>query len=123
MQKETCDTLYYDGECPLCSFEINHLRKLADDNLSFVDVHDIDDPVEKEKRLKRLHLVDESGSAITGLDATVAAWSHTGVGFLFRPLRWRLVRVVADPVYNWWARKRYDSLYGAETKDTAVRRS
>lgn len=33
-------TLYYDGACPLCSREMDTLRRCISNNLSLVDIHD-----------------------------------------------------------------------------------
>ena len=109
MKKET---LYYDGACPLCRFEITQLIKLVDNNIAFQDVHSLVlDPVEVESRLKILHLETAEGLILKGLDANVAAWQHTRLGFLFRILRWPLVRQFADVVYKYWAHRRFERLY------------
>jgi predicted DCC family thiol-disulfide oxidoreductase YuxK len=106
------ETLYYDGACPLCRNEIKQLTKLADNNIAFQDVHSLVlDPVEVETRLKILHLETAEGLILKGLDANVAAWQHTRLGFLFRILRWPLVRQFADVVYNYWAHRRFERLY------------
>ena len=106
------ETLYYDGACPLCRNEITQLIKLVDNNIAFQDVHSLDlDPVEVESRLKILHLETAEGLILKGLDANVAAWQHTRLGFLFRILRWPLVRQFADVVYKYWAHRRFERLY------------
>ncbi len=105
--------LFYDGSCPLCSFEINHLRKLKDDKLILTDVTTMaeSDTLPKEALLKRLHLKTPDG-LVTGLDATVGAWRQTRFGFLFAWLRWPGIRVIADKVYNNWADRRFEKRYG-----------
>lgn len=40
------DTLYYDGQCPLCSKEIATLRRLETGNLAFADIHTQDNSKE-----------------------------------------------------------------------------
>ena len=108
------DTLYYDGNCPLCLREIRALQKLRDDGLQLVDVHSYEpapgEPT-RESMLLRLHLRAADGSWLSGVDATVQAWSHTRSGFLFRPLRWPLLAPLADRAYDYWARRRFDGLY------------
>lgn len=37
------DTLFYDGQCPLCAGEIAQLRKTRGDALQIVDIHDLAD--------------------------------------------------------------------------------
>ena len=106
------EILYYDGACPLCRTEIAQLEKMVDNDIVFQDVHSMDmDPVEAESRLRILHLKTTEGHFLKGLDANVAAWQHTRLGFLFRILRWPLVRQFADAVYNYWAHRRFDRLY------------
>ena len=108
------DTLYYDGNCPLCLREIRALQKLRDDGLQLVDAHSHEpapgEPT-RESMLLRLHLRAADGSWLSGVDATVQAWSHTRWGFLFRPLRWPLLAPLADRAYDYWARRRFDGLY------------
>ena len=85
------DTLFYDGQCPLCRREMRHLRKHADKDLTLVDIHELENPdswpgVTRERLLRRLHLLRESGTFETGLEATVMSWGHTRIGWLFKPL-------------------------------------
>ena len=62
--------------------------------------------------LRVLHFETASGESLTGLDATVAAWQPTRIGFLWGWLRWPLIRPVADKVYTRWAASRFNKLYG-----------
>ena len=48
---------------------------------------------------------------VTGLDATHAAWQAVGRGWLYAPLRWPVIRIVADMAYNLFARNRYTISY------------
>jgi predicted DCC family thiol-disulfide oxidoreductase YuxK len=110
----TMDILYYDGKCPLCLREIRALERLRADRLQLVDVH-LYEPAPgeptRDSMLLRLHLRTADGRWLSGVDATVKAWSHTRWGFLFRPLRWPLLASLADRAYDYWARRRYDGLY------------
>lgn len=117
MNDETArDTLYYDGQCPLCSREIAMLRKASDDRLDFCDIHEADTGIEglpsREELLQVLHIRRADGSLVTALDANVAAWQHTRYGVLWRWLRWPLIRSLVEPLYGAWARRRYRNLYG-----------
>lgn len=109
------DILYYDGRCPLCAREIGVLRNLQRGGLAFADIHQ---PLSdgalpgREALLRRLHLRTESGAWVTGLEATVRAWSHTRLGLLFRPLLWPGIHQLARLVYNRWADRRYQRRYG-----------
>jgi predicted DCC family thiol-disulfide oxidoreductase YuxK len=109
------DTLHYDGHCPLCMREVRLLRRIAGPGLALADLHEIPDRPGQPTRLIKLsslHLQTADGEWLTGVDATVRAWSHTRWGFLFRVLRWPLVGPLADAAYRYWARKRYQRLYG-----------
>jgi predicted DCC family thiol-disulfide oxidoreductase YuxK len=109
------DTLYYDGNCPLCMREIRLLSRIADSGLALVDLHSAPerpgDPTRLEK-LGTLHLLTGDGRWLTGVAATVRAWSHTRWGALFSILTWPVIGPIADTVYEFWARKRYQRLYG-----------
>ena len=52
------DTLYYDGQCPLCVKEMDRLRIIKDEQLQLVDIHQLSDPespVDKDQLLRVLH--------------------------------------------------------------------
>ena len=109
------DTLFYDGQCPLCAREIRTLRKLQRGNLIFADIHEQRDGSSTlpshEALLRRLHLMTWTGAWVTGLQANVRAWSHTPFGFLFRPLLWPGIHGLASRIYENWADRRYDRKY------------
>ncbi|MCH2191730.1 MAG: DUF393 domain-containing protein [Gammaproteobacteria bacterium] len=109
------ETLYYDGKCALCSKEIKTLQRLKDSDLVLIDLHSLrnDEFTQSPKSamLELLHLQTANGTWLTGLDATVQAWSHTKIGWLFKPLRWPVVGTVADFFYKKWASRRYCKLY------------
>lgn len=111
---EACNTLYYDGQCPLCSKEMQRLGRLQNGDLRLVDIHRNPLPANKTRAelLEVLHLRDANGEWISGLDANVKAWQHTSWGWLFAWLRWPLIATIADRVYAIWARRRYQKLYG-----------
>ncbi|QSP95786.1 DUF393 domain-containing protein [Marinobacter salinisoli] len=110
-----CDTLFYDGSCPLCTKEIATLRKLQRGSLMFVDIHqpdpDAGERPSQEQLLRRLHLQTGSGDWVIGLRANVRAWSHTRFGVLFKPLLWPGIYTVASRIYAAWADRRYDRKY------------
>ncbi|WP_322002071.1 DUF393 domain-containing protein [Marinobacter alexandrii] len=109
------DTLFYDGQCPLCAREIRTLRKLQDGNLIFADIHEQSGTntalPSHEQLLRRLHLMASTGEWVTGLHANVRAWSHTRFGFLFKPLLWPIIYPAASRMYERWADSRYERKY------------
>ncbi len=109
------DTLFYDGQCPLCAREIRTLRRLQRGDLVFADVH-----VQQNRKgmlptnealLRRLHLLTGEGNWVVGLPANVRAWSHTPFGFLFKPLLWPVLYPLARFIYEAWADRRYERKY------------
>lgn len=113
------DTLFYDSRCPLCQREIKTLQRLQAGGLAFADIHQ--PPAmppgkapSRETLLRRLHLLADDGTWRVGLEANVRAWSHTGFGWLFRPLLWPGIHAIARRVYERWADRRYDRRYGCQ---------
>jgi predicted DCC family thiol-disulfide oxidoreductase YuxK len=108
------DTLYYDGQCPMCSAEMVRLRQCADAGLQLVDIYQVQEDGDlppRDELLRSLHLRNAEGQLLSGLDANVAAWQHTRFGWLWRWMCWPLVKPLADAAYNGWARVRYAQLY------------
>lgn len=104
------DILYYDGQCPLCAKEMERLRALKDDHLELVDIHDLPAEHNREELLRVLHL-EREGNYLTGIDANVAAWQHTRLGWIWRLLTLPVVRPVVTWFYDRWAQWRYNRLY------------
>lgn len=112
--EEKEDTLYFDGQCPLCAKEIAWLKQCQYGKLRFSDIHGEKLgplPFNKDEMLKKLHLRCHNGGWLTGLDATVRSWSHTPYGFIMKPLRWPFIRTIADIAYAHWAKQRYKKRY------------
>jgi predicted DCC family thiol-disulfide oxidoreductase YuxK len=107
------DTLYYDGECPLCTAEVCRLKKHAGDNLTIKNVHDLDSTTEspsKDVLLKRLHLKTSDGEWLVGVDANVRAWHHTPYARFWRVLNWPFIRLFSRWGYEiWLAYRQYRS--------------
>lgn len=123
MHPSEVDTLFYDGQCPLCLREITLLRRLARPTLAFVDIHSArgDDLPSREALLQALHLRRGNGEMVVGLGANVAMWQHTRFGLFWKVLLWPGVRAITVPVYNAWARRRYARLYGCVLPETEGR--
>lgn len=99
--------LYFDGKCPLCRREITLLQRLKRHELTLMDVHAAEvSAYQRQHMLRRLHLQFADKSWAIGLEANVAAWSFTPVGFLFKPLLWPGFRGLAEAAYERWASRR-----------------
>lgn len=108
------DILYYDGRCPLCSREMSILAKMKSDDLNLVDIHQLSagEAPPRDQLLEVLHLKTGDGQWVTGVDASVRAWSSTRMGWLWKILKLPLISPVAELVYSIWAKRRYEKLYG-----------
>lgn len=84
---KTTETLkvLYDGDCPMCRKEIEHIQGLAEknsqSNLCFIDIS-CDTPEttpyaeDKKKLLARFHVEKIDGSRLDGAKAFVAMWER-----------------------------------------------
>lgn len=114
--------VYFDGQCPLCRREIDHLRRL--DQHGALDLQDINttdfaqrfphiDPVAADKLL---HGEYADGRMIYGLDVSCEAWRLVGKGHWFAFLCWPLLKPVANAGYRLFARHRHriSALFGGK---------
>jgi len=110
-------TIFYDGGCPLCAIEMRHLKRLNQDNkLGFVDIMAADfaerfPALDWQALNDRIHAMRADGTMLIGLDVTYEAWRLVGKGWLYAPLRWPLVKPLADRFYLWFAKHRYRISY------------
>ena len=109
--------IFYDGYCPLCMAEMKHLKKRdKQQKLTLVDIQDLDfkkqyPELDWHALNARIHGMRDDGTLITGLDVTYDAWKTVGMGWLYAPLRWPLIRHVADVFYTLFAKHRYTISY------------
>ena len=74
------ETVYFDGQCPLCTREIQfYRRQRGAENVNWVDVAKVDKldlPVglTQEDALARFHIVNVKGQLISGGEAFSALW-------------------------------------------------
>ncbi|MFK7830706.1 MAG: thiol-disulfide oxidoreductase DCC family protein [Congregibacter sp.] len=132
--EKAVDTLYFDGQCPLCAREIEQLRTLRGAALRIVDIHRVTETSgstlrldagenrsgqnerapSKDQLLRTLYLRRADGTWVQGADANVAAWEGTRSEKLWRVLRWPGIRIAVDFFYARWASWRYRRLYGEQ---------
>jgi predicted DCC family thiol-disulfide oxidoreductase YuxK len=69
-------TVWYDGDCPLCTAEIGLMRRLDRAGaIAFVDLSQPDAcPTDRDARLERLHAEVRGGPMLSGAAAFVAMW-------------------------------------------------
>jgi predicted DCC family thiol-disulfide oxidoreductase YuxK len=108
-------TLLYDGGCPLCVREVNllkrrdHARNGDRPQLAFVDIDRPDyDPstysgISYREAMGRIHAITAEGEVLRDVAVFQRAYALIGLGWLYAPTRWPLVRPLADAAYGLWA--------------------
>ena len=71
--------VFFNNSCNVCRLEINHYKKISDNNLEWVDITNNQQAVNltsksKEELLRRLHVID-NGKVIGGAQAFIIIWS------------------------------------------------
>ena len=106
-------TVYYDGQCPMCNFEIGHLKKADTQNkIQFEDIKaegfsELNPKLNTETLDAILHVKDANGKWIKGLDANYLMWQTVGRGKWFSPLKWKWLRPISSPIYACFAKYRH----------------
>lgn len=75
----TVSTVYFDGSCPLCTFEMAAYKSQAGaEDIKFVDVSLDDaklvDDLSRENAMRRFHVSTNNGELLSGAKAFVAVW-------------------------------------------------
>ena len=71
--------VYFNNTCSLCRIEVNHYKKLPQEDIDWIDVTDnkLAEAILKKSKsdlIRRMH-VSENGKIYTGGDAFVKLWS------------------------------------------------
>ena len=71
--------IFFNNSCSVCRLEINHYKKISDNNLEWIDITNNDDALKitsktQEELLRRLHVID-NGKVIGGAKAFIIIWS------------------------------------------------
>lgn len=107
-------TLFYDGACPICVQEmarLSHRNRFG--GLIFVDIaaSGFDATrygARKDRMLALMHAMRPDGLMLVGIDALHAAYEVVGLGWMWAPAKWPLLRPLADWLYARIARYRMD---------------
>lgn len=105
-------TLLYDGACPVCSLEIEHLRdRDRAGRLVFIDIAaaGFDAAAHGTTRAAldaAIHARLADGRVLTGVPVLRLAYQAVGLGWLWRPTAWGPLRPLADAGYRAFARRR-----------------
>ena len=105
-------TLLYDGACPICVYETRRLARFdRKRRLNFVDISagGFDAAryaATRDEMMTLMHAELADGRLLKGVDALEAAYTAVGFGWLWAPLRWRMLRPHAEALYARFARHR-----------------
>lgn len=105
-------TIFYDGNCPLCHAEMQHLKKHdAQNNITLVDIHKSNfstqhPEIHVEQAMTILH-AQYQGKLLLGLEVTHQAWTTVGKGFWVAPLNWPIIKNIAHICYVFFAKYRH----------------
>ena len=111
-------TLLYDGGCPLCLREVKFLKGRdqrlhpSAPRLAFVDIDaaqynpaDHGD-ISYREAMGRIHALDAGGQVLRDVEVFREAYRLIGLGWLYRPTTWPLLKPLVDAAYGLWARWR-----------------
>ena len=107
-------TLLYDGGCPLCLREVRFLQKRDGDRgrIRFVDIDAPDyDPeqyagISYEQAMGRIHAIRHDGVVLQDVEVFRQLYAAIGLGWIYAPTRWPLLRSLIDWAYGVWADRR-----------------
>lgn len=118
-------TLLYDASCPVCRLEMDELRhRNTQGRLLFVNISAPDFDLAQhwpaaahgnasglptlQDMNAALHGIGPDGQVYTGVETIRLAYAAVGLGWLWAPTRWPLLRPLADAAYRWFASHRYE---------------
>ena len=103
----------FDGDCPLCLKETNFLKnKDVSNKISFVDINNKEynpilyKEITYKEAMSNLHGILENGNIIKGLDVLAYAYELIGLGWVYYPLKMRLIAPLLRLFYQYWAKYR-----------------
>ena len=106
-------TFLFDGGCPLCLRETNFLKKRDIlKQISFVDINSKDydqnlfNDISYKEAMLNLHGIMDNGEIIRGLDVLAYSYELIGLGWVYYPLKIKLLSPLLRLVYKYWAKYR-----------------
>ena len=105
-------TIFYDSHCPLCSLEMDKLKRYdTKDLIVLEDLHQdnfsaLFPEIDLTKAMKILH-GQYQGKTLLALDVTHRAWTLVGRGALVAPLQLPLIKQLAHGGYLLLAKYRH----------------
>ena len=106
-------TLLIDGGCPFCVREARFLqRRDRKGRLAFVDVDAPDYDAEAHAGISyrvamgSIHAISGSGEVLRDVAVFRKAYRLIGLGWLYSPTRWPVIKGLVDWAYEIWAARR-----------------
>ena len=108
-------TILYDGGCPLCLREVKLLGRKDRERhgeqlkLAFVDIDRADyNPdnyasISYREAMGRIHAIDADGAVLRDIEVFRRAYALIGLGWLYAPTQWPLLRPMTNLAYGLWA--------------------
>ena len=105
-------TVFYDGACPVCAFEIAKLRQR--DGRGCLHAVDISAPgfaadghgFRQSALEASIHVVARDGEVLRGAEALRRVYRAVGLGWLVAPTAWPGLRALSDLAYRAFATRR-----------------
>ena len=103
----------FDGGCPLCLRETNFLKnKDLSKQIMFVDINREDynpnffKQISYVEAMANLHGILEDGKVIKGLDVLAYAYELVDLGWVYYPLKIKILSYFLRLLYKFWAKYR-----------------
>ena len=100
----------FDGGCPLCLRETRFLKKKDSLNkINFIDINnDSYNPslykeISYAEAMSNLHGILENGDIIKGLDVLAYSYELVGLGWVYYPLKIKILSPLLRLFYQYWA--------------------
>lgn len=119
--------LLFDGDCPLCLREVNFLRQRDRGRgvVAFVDIAAADYNSEENAGIDyatamgRIHAITADGQILQNVEVFRHVYALLGLGWLYAPTGWPLLRALVDWLYGLWAARRL-ALTGRPSLETLL---
>ena len=104
--------IFFDGECPLCTREVNLLKRMdRKERVRFTDIAARSfDPsalgLDMAALMARIHGRLPDGSIIEGVEVFRRVYEAVGLGFLSRASRWPGISSLTEAAYKLFAKNR-----------------
>ena len=97
--------VYFNDSCNICRMEINHYKKIANNDLEWIDITNNEEAIRitsksQKELLRRLHVIN-NGEIIGGAKAFVIIWSKIPkYKFLYKIFSIKPFFIIFDYVYE-----------------------